>query len=63
MEASALQAVADFREFDFFTFFYAGDNLDGDNWDKRSLEGEIKLDEKSRIAYLALEIGYKISED
>ena len=63
MEASALQAVCDFRDMDLFIFFYAGDNLDGENWDKRSLEGEIKLDEKARIAYLALELGYKISED
>jgi len=63
MEASALQAVADFRGFDLFIFFYAGDNLAGDNWDKRSLDGEVKLDEKSRIAYLALELGYMISEN
>lgn len=60
MEASALQAVANFRDVDFFIFFYAGDNLDGENWDKRSIEGEVKLDEKSRIAYLALELGYRI---
>lgn len=62
MEASALQAVADFREFDFFTFFYAGDNLDLPEWDQRSLSGDVKLDEKSRVALLALELGYKISE-
>lgn len=63
MEASALQAVCDFRGIDLFIFFYAGDNLAGDNWDKRSLSGNVKLDEKSRIAYLALELGYKICED
>lgn len=62
MECAALQAVADFRGFDFFTFFYAGDNLDLPEWDKRSLSGDVKLDEKSRIALLALELGYKISE-
>ena len=62
MECSALQAVADFREFDLFMFFYAGDNLDLPLWDKRSLSGDVKLDEKSRIALLALELGYKISE-
>ena len=62
MECSALQAVADFRGFDFFTFFYAGDNLDLPEWDKRSLSGDVKLDEKSRIALLALELGYKISK-
>lgn len=63
MEASALQAVCDFRGMDLFIFFYAGDNLDLVEWDKRSLSGEVKLDEKSRIALLALELGYKISED
>lgn len=63
MEASALQAVANFRNMDLFMFFYAADKLDGDNWDKRSLSGEVKLDEKSQIAYLALELGYKISNE
>ena len=62
MECSALQAVADFRNIDLFIFFYAGDNLDLPEWDKRSLFGDVKLDEKSRIALLALELGYKISE-
>ena len=61
MEASALQAVADFRGMDLFIFFYAGDNLDVPEWDKRSLSGDVKLDEKSRIALLALELGYVIS--
>ena len=62
MECSALQAVADFRNIDLFMFFYAGDNLDLPEWDKRSLSGDVKLDEKSRIAILALELGYRISE-
>ena len=63
MECSALQAVADFRGFDLFMYFYAGDNLDLPEWDKRSLSGEVKLDEKSRIAILAVELGYRISID
>lgn len=63
MEASALQAVCDFRGCELFIFFYAGDSLAGEEWDKRSLSGDIKLDEKSRIAYLALELGCKISKD
>ena len=60
MEASALQAVCDFRGCELFIFFYAGDNLGGENWDIRSLYGDIKLDEKSKIAYLALELACKI---
>lgn len=62
MEASALQAVCDFRGCELFIFFYAGDNLAAEEWDIRSLSGDIKLDEKSRIAYLALELGSKIIE-
>ena len=62
MEASALQAVCDFRECELFIFFYAGDNLAGEEWDKRSLSGDIKLDEKSRIAYLAFELASRMSE-
>ena len=62
MEASALQAVCDFRGCELFIFFYAGDNLAGEKWDERSLSGDIKLDEKSRIAYLALELGSKIAK-
>ncbi len=62
MEASALQAVCNFRDCELFIFFYAGDNLAGEKWDKRSLSGDIKLDEKSRIAYLALELGCKIAK-
>ena len=60
MEASAMQAVADYRSVDMFIFFYAGDNLANEEWDIRSLQGEVKLDEKSKIAYLALELAYKI---
>ena len=63
MEASALQAVCDFRGCELFIFFYAGDNLAGEKWDKRSLSGDIKLDEKSRIAYLALELGSRIAKN
>ena len=63
MEASALQAVCNFRGCELFIFFYAGDSLAGEKYDKRSLSGDIKLDEKSRIAYLALELACKIDKD
>lgn len=60
MEASAIQAVCNFRGIDLLTFFYAGDNLDIPNWDKRSLAGEIKLDQKMGVAMLALEMANKM---
>lgn len=62
MEASALAVVANYRKLDLFIFFYAGDNLASPVWDKRSLDGLVKLDEKSEIAILALELANKIYE-
>lgn len=61
MECSALMALAQFRQIDVFEFFYAGDNLDREQWDPRSLFTHAKLDEKDRAAYLALELARKIS--
>lgn len=56
MECSAMAAVANFRGCEVFQFFYAADNLDSDNWDARSLGGNIKLDEKEKIALLSMEM-------
>ncbi len=60
MECSAMQALCDFRGTDFFQFFYAGDNLDHSNWDPRSLSGGARLDDKTKIMFLAFELGLKI---
>lgn len=60
MECSAMAAVAKFRNKDFFQFFYAADNLDSHTWDKRSLSNNSKLDDKEKIAILALELALKI---
>ena len=56
MEAAALQAVCDFRNIDLITFFYAADNLDSDYWNKRSLLGKEKIDDKILVMDLALEL-------
>lgn len=56
MECAAMQALCDFRGVDFFSFFYAGDNLDAPNWDPRSLSGHTRLDEKQKIGLLAFEL-------
>ena len=56
MEAAALQAVCDFRNIDLITFFYAADNLDSDYWDKRSLLGKEKINDKILVMDLALEL-------
>ena len=60
MECSAMQALCDFRGTEFFQFFYAGDNLDHSNWDPRSLSGGARLDDKTKIMFLAFELGLKI---
>lgn len=62
MECAGMQALCDFRGTDFFQFFYAGDNLDHSEWQPRSLSGEVRLDDKSKIALLAFELGLKIKE-
>ena len=63
MECAGMQALCDFRGTDFFQFFYAGDNLDHSSWQPRSLSGESRLDDKSKIALLAFELGLKIKKE
>ena len=62
MECSAMQAMCDFRGVEFFQFLYAGDNLDHTTWDPRSLSGTTRLEDKEKIALLALELAVKIEE-
>jgi len=62
MECSAMQAMCDFRGVEFFQFLYAGDNLDHSTWDPRSLSGTSRLEDKEKIAMLALELAVKIEE-
>lgn len=42
-------------------FFYAADNLDSEEWDVRSLGNYDKLEEKDRIAAVALELALRIN--
>lgn len=62
MECAGMQAMCDFRGVDFFQFFYAGDNLDHSEWEPRSVSGMDRLDDKTKIALLAFELGLKIKE-
>ena len=39
---------------------YAADNLDGEEWDARSLSNDASLDAKDRIALIALEAARRI---
>lgn len=63
MECAAMQALCDFRGVDFFQFLYAGDNLDHSTWDPRSLAGNVRLEDKEKIALLAFELASKIDEE
>ena len=56
MECSAMAAVAEFRNKELFQFFYAADNLDGPEWEERSLGNDDKLSEKEKIIYPVLEL-------
>lgn len=62
MECAAMQAMCNFRGVEFFQYLYAGDNLDHANWDPRSLSGLERLDDKEKIALLALELAFRIEE-
>ena len=61
MECASVAAVAQFREKEALHFFYAADNLDCAEWDERSLSNFANLDEKDRIALLALEAARRIT--
>lgn len=62
MECSAMAALARFRGKEVFQFFYAADNLDGEQWDARSLSGHSEVEKKDRVAALALELAYRIDQ-
>ena len=63
MECAGMQAVCDFRGTEFFQFFYAGDTLDHSSWEPRSLSGDVRLEDKTKILFLAFELGLKIMEE
>ncbi len=62
MEGSVIAAVCNRIHSDYFTFYYAGDNLDGVQWDERSLNGMVNIDKKKEVVLLALELAVKISD-
>ena len=60
MEGASIAAVCKYLNIDYFTFYYAGDNLDSVEWDERSLSGLINIDKKKEVTILALELAKKI---
>ena len=61
MEASVIAAVCNRKNLHYFTFYYAGDNLDGAEWDKRSLSQDDNFEKKTEVPILAIELALKIS--
>lgn len=59
MEGVVIVAVFKKLGADYFTFYYAGDNLDAAVWEERSLNGLTKLDKKKEVMILALELSKK----
>lgn len=55
MEHSAMAAVAQFYQKKLLHFFYAADNLDSEQWDKRSLSNSARLDDKLKIFELVID--------
>ena len=56
MEGATIAAVCKYLNIDYFTFYYAGDNLDSVEWEERSIYGNKNLDKKKEVAILALEL-------
>ena len=63
MEGASIGAVCQYTNLDYFTFYYAGDNLDAIEWDARSLSQLINFDKKVKVPALALELAYKIAKN
>jgi uridine phosphorylase len=61
MECSGLQALCDFRGFEYYTFFYTGDLLDAPAWEARILANERERDHQLTNFLAALEIAVRVA--
>lgn len=62
MEGASIAAVCEYKKLNYFTFYYAGDNLDSVEWEERSLSQLVDFEKKSRVPFLAFELAYKIEK-
>lgn len=60
MEGSVIAAVCKRKNLDYFTFYYAGDNLDSVEWDRRSISQEANFEKKQVVPLLAIELAEAI---
>lgn len=56
MEGSVIAAVCQRKKLDYFTFYYAGDNLDSVEWERRSISQETNFEKKQIVPLLAIEL-------
>lgn len=63
MEGASIGAVCKYKDLDYFTFYYAGDNLDAVEWEERSIRQLSNFDKKTRVPHLAFELACKIEKN
>ena len=62
MEGASLAAVCKYKNLNYFTFYYAGDNLDSVEWEERSIDQLTNFDKKTQVPVLALELAHRIDK-
>ena len=60
MEGASIAAICKYKKINYFTFYYAGDNLDSIEWEERSINQLSNFNKKINIPILALELAYMI---
>lgn len=63
MEGASIGAVCKYKNINYFTFYYAGDNLDAVQWEERSINQLSNFDKKTKVPVLALELAYSIESN
>lgn len=63
MEGTAIAAVCKRLNLDYFTFYYAGDNLDSVSWEERSISGLTNIEKKKEVTFLALDLAIEILKE
>lgn len=63
MEGASIAAVYEYKKLNYFTFYYAGDNLDAVEWEERSINQLTNFWKKTRVPILAFELAYKIEKN
>lgn len=60
MEGASIGAICKYKNINYFTFYYAGDNLDSTEWEERSINQLSNFDKKVNVPILALELACRI---